>query len=106
VRDDLPCLLDQFANDLTGWLDLADQTNALARQQVHRIDIPARIRISIEPGEYPTVSYVYLSVLLNGIFGHHGRRTVICACELSGARFYRSMVRTMRKRAFPAIIFA
>ena len=47
-----------------------------------------------------------LSVLLNGIFGHHGRRALICSCELSGAGSDRSMVRTMRKRAFPAIIFA
>jgi hypothetical protein len=47
-----------------------------------------------------------LSVLLIGIFGHHGRRALIYECELSGARSDRSMVRTMRKRAFPAIIFA
>ena len=47
-----------------------------------------------------------LSVLLNGIFGHHGRRALVCACELSAARSGQSMVRTMRKRAFPAIIFA
>jgi hypothetical protein len=47
-----------------------------------------------------------LSVLLNGIFGHHGHRALIGACELSGARSGQSMVRTMRKRALPAIIFA
>ena len=29
LRDDLPRLLDEFVNDLTGRLDLADQTNAL-----------------------------------------------------------------------------
>ena len=31
LRDDLPCLLHQLANDLTGRLDLFDQANALAR---------------------------------------------------------------------------
>src|SRR5262245_28513204 len=31
LRDDLPCLVDQLANDLAGRLDLPDQANALAR---------------------------------------------------------------------------
>src|SRR5262245_28822894 len=31
LRDDLPCLLHQLANDLTGRLDLPDQADALAR---------------------------------------------------------------------------
>src|SRR5215471_17270017 len=39
MRDDLPRLLDQFVKDLTGRLDLADQTHPLARQQIHRIDV-------------------------------------------------------------------
>jgi hypothetical protein len=43
---------------------------------------------------------------LNGIFGHYSRRTLIWACELPGAGSAHSMVRTRRKRAFPAIIFA
>src|SRR5262249_39542778 len=44
-RDDLPRLLDQFVNDLTGRLDLADQADTLARQQSHRIDVAARLTI-------------------------------------------------------------
>ena len=31
LRDDLPRLLDQFVNELTGRLELADQASALAR---------------------------------------------------------------------------
>jgi len=31
LRDDLPRLFDQFVNNLTGRLDLADQANALTR---------------------------------------------------------------------------
>ena len=31
LRDDLPCLVNQLANDLSGRLDLADQANTLAR---------------------------------------------------------------------------
>src|SRR5580692_3350018 len=31
LRDDLPCLLHQLANDLTGRIDLPDRANALAR---------------------------------------------------------------------------
>src|SRR5215467_3717037 len=45
LRDDLPRLLDQFVNDLTGRLDRADQAYALARQQSHRIDVAARLAI-------------------------------------------------------------
>jgi hypothetical protein len=30
LRDDLPRLGDQLVNNLTRWLDLADQANALA----------------------------------------------------------------------------
>src|SRR5262249_35194025 len=44
-RDDLPRLLDQFVNDLTGRLDLADQAHTLARQQSHRIDVTTRLAI-------------------------------------------------------------
>src|SRR5262249_21003571 len=45
LRDDLPRLLDQFVNDSTGRLDLADQAHALARQQSHRIDVATRLGI-------------------------------------------------------------
>src|SRR5215472_1971682 len=45
VRDDLPRLLDQFVNDVTGRLDLADEAHALARQQWHRIDVATRLTI-------------------------------------------------------------
>jgi len=31
LRDDLPRLFDQFVNNLTGWLDLSDQADALTR---------------------------------------------------------------------------
>src|SRR5262249_27110171 len=51
LRDDLPRLLDQFVNDLTGRLDLADQAHALARQQTHRIDVATRLTIRGEPHE-------------------------------------------------------
>src|SRR5262249_24309564 len=50
-RDDLPRLLDQFVKDLTGRLDLADQAHALARQQIHRIDVATRLAIRREPPE-------------------------------------------------------
>src|SRR6516164_466292 len=43
--DDLPRLLDQLVNDLTGRLDLADQAHVLARQQSHRIDVATRLTI-------------------------------------------------------------
>src|SRR6516225_4260581 len=45
LRDDLPCLLNQFVNDLTGRLDRADQAHALVRQQIHRIDVATRLTI-------------------------------------------------------------
>src|SRR5215813_3749459 len=51
MRDDLPRLLDQFVKDLTGRLDLADQAHALARQQIHRIDVATRLAIRREPHE-------------------------------------------------------
>src|SRR6516164_9935827 len=43
--DDLPRLLDQLVNDLTGRLDLADQAHVLARQQGHRINVTTRLMI-------------------------------------------------------------
>src|SRR6516165_3050282 len=49
--DDLPRLLDQLVNDSTGRLDLADQADALARQQIHRIDVAPRLTIRREPHE-------------------------------------------------------
>src|SRR5262245_42545952 len=51
LRDDLARLCDQLANNLTGWLDLVDQANVLARQQIHRFDIALGIRIRWEPHE-------------------------------------------------------
>ena len=36
-------------NDLTGRLDLADQAHALARQQIHRIDVATRLTIRRAP---------------------------------------------------------
>src|SRR5262245_14043958 len=51
LLDDLPCLVHQLANDLSGRLDLADQANALARQQVHRLDIPAGVTVRRESHE-------------------------------------------------------
>src|SRR5262245_1317037 len=51
LRDDLPRLLDQVVKDLTGRLDLADQADALARQQIHRIDVATRLAIRREPHE-------------------------------------------------------
>src|SRR5262245_60452497 len=51
LRDDLPCLLHQLANDLTGRLDLPNQANALARYQIHRLDIPAGVPVRREPHE-------------------------------------------------------
>src|SRR5262249_31409221 len=45
LRDDLPRLLDQLVNDLTGRLDLADQAHALASQQSHRIDVATRLTV-------------------------------------------------------------
>src|SRR6516165_2576673 len=51
LRDDLPRLLDQLVNDSTGRLDRADQAHALARQQIHRIDVATRLPIRREPHE-------------------------------------------------------
>src|SRR5215472_17029619 len=51
LRDDLPRLLDQFVNDLTGRLDLADQAHTLTRQQIHRIDIATSLTIRRQPHE-------------------------------------------------------
>src|SRR5262245_44077495 len=51
LRDDLARLGDQLTNNLTSWLDLVDQANALTRQQIHRIDIALGIRIRWEPHE-------------------------------------------------------
>src|SRR5262249_11968906 len=51
MRDDLARLCDQLTNNLTGGLDLADQANALTRQQIHRIDIALGISIRWEPHE-------------------------------------------------------
>src|SRR5262249_5961861 len=45
LRGDLPRLLAQLVNDLTGRLDLADQAHALARQQSHRLDVAARLAV-------------------------------------------------------------
>src|SRR5262249_28138137 len=53
MRDDLARLCDQLTNNLTGGLDLADQANALTRQQIHRIDIALGISIRWEPHETP-----------------------------------------------------
>ena len=50
LRDDLPRLLDQLVNDLTGRLDLADQAHALARQQIHRLDVTASVKIGASAG--------------------------------------------------------
>src|SRR6516225_4462813 len=44
-RDDLPRFFHQHVNNLAGRLDLADQADALARQQTHRIDVSARITV-------------------------------------------------------------
>ena len=43
--DDLPRFFHQLVNNLAGRLDLADQADALARQQTHRIDVSARITV-------------------------------------------------------------
>ena len=51
LRDDLPRLFDQLAHNLPGRFNLSDQTNGLTCQQVHRLDIPARITIRRESHE-------------------------------------------------------
>src|SRR5262245_20089397 len=51
LRDDLPRLLDQLVNELTGRLDRADQARSLACQQIHRIDVATRLTVRREPHE-------------------------------------------------------
>jgi hypothetical protein len=73
------------------------------------VDVPAQpSTVPVEPtSATPAIpGYQLLDKIGRGGPLHHGRRALIGACKLSGARSDRSMVRTMRKRAFPAIIFA
>src|SRR5262249_28453724 len=51
MGNDLSCFLDQFADDLTGRLDVMDQADSLSCQQIHGVDVSRRVAVGRNPHE-------------------------------------------------------